>query len=355
MRDVGEQRPGARPDRSHRGWVRHLVGVLRDAEDPELRVHRVDPPVVRIDAKPRDVVAVEIDLVAPADTVRRQHHREVGFARRAREPAADVVAAPGLLVRDTEEHELLGEELPRHPAVVRSLAQTVRDLPEQGVTAVRGAEVQDRPLVGDRHEVALIFRRPLPEVLQIPGDVDGPDEAVRVGEVVDVLHPHPRHADHVQHHRAVVGELDTGGIPLERGSGRGHQVGHHVHRLALGGAPHVLFEQGPHLGRRAPVVVDTLVGRVVGRHEGALFGAGGVLHVAARVVELLARGQDLAGLERLADQSGVVGCRHHLDPRRAGVLGPEAHVLPNRNVLQLSLVEHRINVTGKISQRGNPF
>jgi hypothetical protein len=27
--------------------------------------------------------------------------------------------------------------------------------------------------------------------------VDGANEAVRVGEVVDVLRPHPRHADHV--------------------------------------------------------------------------------------------------------------------------------------------------------------
>ena len=66
---------------------------------------------------------------------------------------------------------------------------------------------------------------------------------------------------------------------------------------------------GLHLRGRAPVVVDALVGRVARRDDRALLGAGGVLGVAARVVEPLARGQELAGVERLLDQPGVVGRR----------------------------------------------
>ena len=174
-----------------RGRVGHLVGVLGDAEDAELRVDRVDPAVVRVDPQPGDVVAVELDVVAVAEGVGRQHHREVGLARGAREAAADVVRAAGLLVGDAEEHELLGEELARRPAVVGGLAQAVGDLAEQRVAAVGRAEVQDRALVGDGDEVALVVRGALAEVLQVAGDVDGADEAVRVGEVVDVLRRRP--------------------------------------------------------------------------------------------------------------------------------------------------------------------
>jgi hypothetical protein len=56
------------------------------------------------------------------------------------------------------------------------LAQAVGDLAEQRVAAVRRAEVQDRALVGDGHEVALVVRGALAEVLQVAGDVHGADE-----------------------------------------------------------------------------------------------------------------------------------------------------------------------------------
>jgi hypothetical protein len=78
----------------------------------------------------------------------------------------------------------------------------------------------------------------LAEGFQIAGDVHGAHEAGRIGEVVDVLNAHPGHADHVQRDGAVVGQLDTGRVPLERRAGRGHQVGHHVHGLARRRAAH---------------------------------------------------------------------------------------------------------------------
>jgi hypothetical protein len=67
-----------------------------------------------------------------------------------------VVRAAGLLVVDPQQQELLGQELARGPAVVGRLAQAVGDLAQQRVAAVGRAVVQDRALVGDRDEVALV-------------------------------------------------------------------------------------------------------------------------------------------------------------------------------------------------------
>ena len=106
--DVREQHLGAGRDRAEGSGVGHLVGVLGDTEDTELRIDRVDPAVLGVDAQPGDVVAVELDVIAVTEAVRRQHHGQVRLAGRAREPAADVPGAPGLLVGDADEHELLG-------------------------------------------------------------------------------------------------------------------------------------------------------------------------------------------------------------------------------------------------------
>ncbi len=76
--------------------------------------------------------------------------------------------------------------------------------------------MQDGALVGDSDEIALVIECPMAERLQVTGDVDGAHEAVRVGEVVDVLDADSRHADHVQRDGAVVGELDARPVRLER-------------------------------------------------------------------------------------------------------------------------------------------
>ncbi len=82
----------------------------------------------------------------------------------------------GLLVLDAQQQELLGEELLGGPAVVAGLAQAVGDLAQQRVAAIGGAEVQDRALVRDRREQALVVRGALAEVRQVAFDVDGADE-----------------------------------------------------------------------------------------------------------------------------------------------------------------------------------
>jgi hypothetical protein len=127
-----------------------------------------------------------------------------------------VVLAAGRLVGDADQHELLGEELAARPAVVGGLAQAVGDLAEQRVAAVGRPVVQDRALVGHGDEPALVLVGALAELLQVAGDVHGAHEAVLVGEVVDVVHAHPGHPDHVQHHRPAVGELDARRVGLQR-------------------------------------------------------------------------------------------------------------------------------------------
>ena len=199
--------------------------------------------------------------------------------------------------------------------------------------------MQDRALVGDGHEVALVVGGALAEVLQVAGDVDRADERVRVLEVVDVLHADAGHPDHVEHDRAGVGELDTGGPRREHVARGCHQVGDDVHRLALRGAAHPVVEHRLHLRRRAPVVVDALVLLVARRDDGALLGAGGVLVVAAGVVAPLPCHLQLAGGHGLLEQARVVGGVDHLDALGAGELGVLLHELTDLGVRQPGVVQ----------------
>jgi hypothetical protein len=107
--------------------------------------------------------------------------------------------------------------------------------------------MQDGAFVGNGDEVALILRGALAEVLQVTRDMNRTHEAVRIREVLDERHPHPGHPDHVQHHRAMVGELDAGGVLLERRTRGRHQVRHHVHRPARRGPPHPFLQHQLHL------------------------------------------------------------------------------------------------------------
>jgi len=220
----------------------------------------------------------------------------------------------------------------------------VGDLAQQRVAAVRRAEVQDRALVGDRDEVALVVGGALAEVLQVAGDVHGAHERGGVLEVVDVGGADAGHPDHVEHDRAVVGELDARGVGLERGAGRRHQVGDDVHRLATRLTAHALQLAGGHLLGVAPVVVDALVLGLARGHDRALLGARGVLEVGARVVQPLAGGQELAGLEGLGHQAGVVGGVDHLDPLGLGHPRPVRDVLTHVRVLETRLVEDLLHI-----------
>ena len=87
-RDVGEDRVG--PDRLHRVRVGRVRRARRDAEVAGLGVDRVELAVgARLD--PGDVVADGRDLPAfVGERRRRDEHREVGLAARARERGGDV-------------------------------------------------------------------------------------------------------------------------------------------------------------------------------------------------------------------------------------------------------------------------
>lgn len=172
---------------------------------------------------------------------------------------------PGDGVLDTEQHELFGEALPRPPPVVGRQAQAVGDLPEQGVAAVGGAEVDDGPLVG---------------------------------------------------------ELHAEGVRRQGAAGHGHEVGDYVHRPAFGRPGQTGEELGFHLVGGTPVVVDAGVGRVGGRDGSPFLGPGGVLRVGACVVAALAGGPQFPGGEGFADEPGIVGGVDDLDTGGAGDGGP---------------------------------
>ena len=367
--DVGEDAVGAVADGREGVGVGGLVGVLGDAEDAVLRVHPVELAGLLLDPQPRDVVAVERHVVAVAERVGGGHHRQVGLAGGAREATADVVALPGLLVVDADEHVLLGEELLARPAVVRPLPQAVRDLAEQRVAAVGRAEVQDRALVGDGDEVALVAVGALAEVLQVAGDVDRADEVAGVLEVVDELHAHARHPDHVEHDRAGVGDLDAGGPRRERVAGGRHQVGDDVHRLALAGAAHQVVELGLHLRGGAPVVVDALVLLVARRDDRALLRAGGVLVVAAGVVAPLAGLLQLAGRDGLLEETAssealttsmrsapVSSAYSFTNSRTCGLVSPASSRAASRSAIgatshRARAVTSRVRVLGTLGHR----
>ena len=202
--------------------------------------------------------------------------------------------------------------------------------------------MQDRALVGDGHEVALVVGGALAEVREVARDVHGAHE--RVAEVVDVVDADAGHADHLHDDVAVVGELDAGGEVLQRRTGRRHQVGDHVHRLAGGRAGHEADELVLHLGRGAPVVVDALVVLVARGDDRALLGASGVLEVGARVVASLADRQELAGLDCLGHEAVVVTGVHDLEALGARDLEPVLHVLADVRVGESGSVQSCVDV-----------
>ena len=185
--------------------------------------------------------------------------------------------------------------------------------------------MQQEPLVGDRHEVALVGRGPLPKVRQVADHIHAAHEARRIGEVVHERHADARHANHVQHHHAIVGELHTGGEGLERRSRWRHEIRNDVGGLVRRGAAHQLHDNRLHLGGEAPVVVRALVVWVTRCNEGTLLGARGVLYIGARVVATAAHWADLAGGERLGDEAIFITSVDHLNARGGCEARPLAH------------------------------
>ena len=152
--DVGENRVLL----DHRDRVR--VGIRRrtgrDAEHSRFGVDRTESSLgVRLD--PRDVVADDRDLPV-AQPFGRDHHREVGFAARARKCRRDVDLLAARILEAQNQH-VLG-----HPAVVardvRGDPQPEALLPQQRVSTVSRAVGPDLPSLREVDDVLVVVARP---------------------------------------------------------------------------------------------------------------------------------------------------------------------------------------------------
>lgn len=140
---------------------------------------------------------------------------------------------------------------------------------------------------------------------------------------------------------AVVGDLDTGGVLLQRRAGRSHEWGRRTSSCR----------------RRRPFMWPSTIGG--SRRSGASCcrrpcpprgrsrrwcapRSVPCPAVAARIVETLTRRLDLARRKGLRDQAGVVGRADDLDPVRLQVLGPVLDVIAHRLVAQSSVVQHLV-------------
>ena len=323
--DVDEDGASALRHRLHGVRVRLPVRVLGDPEGAVLGVHAVDAAIVA-HAQPDDVVAIELDLVALTERVRREHHGQVRLAGGRGHAPADVVGAPGLLVPNADEHELLAHEPLGCPAVVGALPQAVGDLAQEGVAPVGRSEVEDHAIVGDRREESLVLARALAETVQVARGVHRPDEELGGWEAVEVVSADAGHAQHLQDDDAVVGELHPNGPAGKRGSGRRHEVGDHVHGLAPHRPSHAADLRSACLAGVSPVVVQAFVRWVVGGHHCALLGARGVLGVGVREVAAAPGLDELTRLQCLGEKPLVGVGVDNLDAVRlqdASPLGDE--------------------------------
>ena len=278
-RDVGED--AVVLEHLHRVRIRVVVGPRRDAEESELRVHRVEPTVVA-DAHPGDVVADGPQLPA-LELGRRYQHREVGLAGRARERAGDEVRlALGTL--GLEQHHVL-----REPALVlRSIARDPQRealLSEQRVSAVSGSDRPDGVVLREVRDVAALR-------IAVGDRVKSAVEVVRTREPVERDLAHPGHDPHVQDDVDRVRELDA--EHRERRIRRAHEVGDDVHRSSLHRAVVDRRELAARFLGLHPVVRRARLGLRRRAHERQLLGPGDVVRVRARVVGAWA----LVGIQR---------------------------------------------------------
>ena len=207
QRDVGED--GVAPHGAHRVGVGLHRRSRRDAEEPGLRVDRVQATVLAV-AHPADVVADRLDL--PARDARLEH-REVGLAAGARERRGQVVDVTGRAGELQDQH-VLGE-----PALVaghrRGDPQREALLAQQRVAAVAGAEGPDLAGLGEVHDVLDLVARPgevrtdvaIPVGQRVADGVHGGHEVAVGADEVQGRLAHAGHDPHVDHDVRGVGDL----------------------------------------------------------------------------------------------------------------------------------------------------
>ena len=214
----------------HRVRIRFVRGARRDAEIARLRIDRVEPPVVvRLD--PRDVVADGRDLPA-LESLRRNQHREIGLAARARKCRRDV-ALLARRRRDAEDQHVLGE-----PALVaahhRRDAQREAFLAEQRVAAVARAVRPDLARLREVDDVLVVLVA-RPRDVRLPGARAARRPNARTARTAPsapstsyTRAAHARHQLHVDDDVRAVGELDADVRDVT--ADRSHRERHDVHR-----------------------------------------------------------------------------------------------------------------------------
>ena len=149
--DVREDRVGA--DRLHPVRVRRIRRAGRDPEVAGLRIDREQAAVLAW-FDPRDVVADRGHLPAlVGERRRRDEHREVRLAARARERRRDIRLLP-LRIRHTQDEHVLGEP----PVVARHRGRDPQGealLAQQRVAAVAGPVRPDLQRLREVHDVLL--------------------------------------------------------------------------------------------------------------------------------------------------------------------------------------------------------
>ncbi len=336
--DVGEQRVALR-DGAHRVRVGLPVGARRDAEEPGLRVHRVEPAVFP-EAHPCDVVTEGLD--PPARDGRLQH-RQVGLAAGRGERGRDVVDL--LLGRDQfEDQHVLGQ-----PALVaghrRGDPQRVALLAQQRVAAVAGAEAPDHPLLWEVGDVLDVVARPrhvlLPRLQRGTHRVQRGYELTVGVQPLQHLRAHPGHDVHRHHDVFGVGDLHA--QPRRVGVQRSHAERDHVHRATTHAAPVELRHDRLHLVGVHPVVGDPGVLLLDRADEGPLLDTRHVRGVRSRVerVRLLLQSGEGARLDEAVGHALPLLLRavapHHLVG--CGQLGDLTHPRQQALVRGRCLVE----------------
>ena len=179
----------------------------------------------------------------PSKRLRRDQHREVGLAARARESGRDVgLLALGRL--DAEDQHVLGE-----PALVarhaRCDAQREALLAEQRVAAVAGAERPDRRASSGKWTMYLCSGLHGQATSFWPGASGAPTECMHgtnspsSPSTSSTALAHARHDPHVDDDVGRVGDLDAD--LRDRRAERAHAERHDVHRAAA----HAAVERAP--------------------------------------------------------------------------------------------------------------
>ncbi len=271
QRDVGIDRVVL--DRGERVRVGLLAGAGSHAEIAGLRVDRMEA-AIGTGFHPADIVADRPHFPArPAQTLRRNQHRQIGLAASGRERRCNVVRF-ALWIFHADDQHMLGQPafLARLPA---GDAQRVALLAEQRIAAVARTDRLDRQFLREMHDEALV-RIELADRMQTFHErffalaASGPLGTLAL-DARERRRSHARHQPHVGDDVGRVGDLHA--TARDRRIDRAHAIRNHVQRAALHAAIEQRVDFCVRLRRRHPVIVRTGIVLVRGADEGQMLDA----------------------------------------------------------------------------------